>query len=120
MSRGPGWMQRYLFMTIRAYGKPITFCDIRSIILRAENAPPDAVLRSPVERSLRRALHSMVRDQMLAVIGRGRPGDPFRYFINPLVIAMVGDESEYRAYLDAIEHGGNEPMGYEKQDRVVG
>jgi hypothetical protein len=94
MSRGLGWMQRYLFETICTHGKPVTFADLRAIILNADNAPPDHVLRQSVERSLRRALHSMVRDKTLIAIGGGGRGDPHRYFLDPVCVALFFNESE--------------------------
>jgi hypothetical protein len=101
-------MQRYLFQTIKTYGKPVTFADLRTIILKAENAPSSQRwLPQSVERSLRRALHRMVSDGVLIAIGGGGRGDPYRYFIDPILVAMIsaasGDPAEWCAYQQAIE-----------------
>src|SRR5262245_43525085 len=103
MSRGPGQLQLYVVGMIRRHGKPMTFADIRVEILRGTDAPPGAELRPSVVRSLRRALHRLAKDGVLMAIGDGGRGDPFRYFINPLIIGMMGDTPEARALQDTLE-----------------
>jgi hypothetical protein len=102
MSRGPGAMQRYLVYLIRVHGKPVTFAELRAIILKAGNAPAGAVLRPPVERSLRRALRSLVRDQIIIAFGGGGPGDPHRYFLHPSFAAIACDKQEFDALSEAL------------------
>ena len=102
MSRGLGLMQRYLFSTISVHGKPVTF-GVRDIILKADGAPAGAELRPPIERSLRRALHSLVRDQMLIALGSGGRTDPHRYYLNPLLVAATGTKSDFDAAMAALE-----------------
>jgi hypothetical protein len=103
MSRGPGAMQRYLVYLIRVHGKPVTFAELRAIILKAGNAPAGAVLRPPVERSLRRALRSLVRDQIIITLGGGGRGDPHRYFLHPQAAAFICGEQEFKALAEAFE-----------------
>ena len=91
MSRGHGKMQSRLLTTIQAHGKPMTFEAIRAVIRQARDWPADAKLRPSFERSLRRALHSLTREPFLIAIGDGGRGDPYRYFIHPLLIGMWGD-----------------------------
>jgi hypothetical protein len=88
MSRGPVVTQKYLVHTIRIHGKPVTFAELRDIVLKADNAPAGAALRPPVERSLRRALQSLVHGQIIIALGSGGPGDPHLYFLHPLAAAV--------------------------------
>jgi hypothetical protein len=101
MSRGPGMMQRYLFSTISIHGKPVTFGELRDIILKADGAPAGAELRPPIERSLRRALHSLVSEEILIALGSGGRADPHRYSLNPIVVAMAG--GDFDAVIAALE-----------------
>jgi hypothetical protein len=103
MSRGPGVMQKYLVYLVSGHHKPVTFAELRSVILKADHAPPDHVLRPSVERSLRRALQSLVRDEVLIALGSGGRGDPHRYLFNPLIAALVGDEARFKTLCDAVE-----------------
>ena len=56
MSRGPGKLQRALFLTIRRHGKPMTFEEMCGEAIGEEL---DVRLTASVERSRRRALHRM-------------------------------------------------------------
>src|SRR5262245_35350850 len=85
MSRGLGKNQRLLFDIIRQGGRPKTWAEIRG-----ERLDPT------VERSARRALQRMGEDGMILAIGKGGPGDPYRYCIHPIVFAAVGDVQGYR------------------------
>jgi hypothetical protein len=87
MSRGPGQLQKYLFLTIHRSGKPLTFGEIVKLAypLDAPNRPPQAWKI----RSLRRALHKMVKDNIVLASGVGGPGDPHRYSINPMVLTLA-------------------------------
>jgi hypothetical protein len=69
MSRGPGVMQRYLWQTIQTHGKPMTFAEIRSVAATGAILPGSVKLMPSEERSLRRALHAMVRDEALIALG---------------------------------------------------
>lgn len=87
MSRGLGWMQKYLVRMIRQNRKPMTFEDIRAFALKG--APVDTIVRVSAARSMRRALHSLARDKFLMVIGEGGPSDPFRYVTHPLFVGAI-------------------------------
>ena len=103
MSRGLGRLQNALVVTIRLRREPMTFADIRTFILQ-ERGEVGSKLCVSFERSLRRALHSLVRDKLLMIIGRGGPGDPSRYFLHPLLIGMIGpDTAEGRALKEALD-----------------
>lgn len=102
MSRGLGLMQRVLWFTIRQHGKPMTFDEIRAALL--VGAEPGVGLRSSSERSLRRALHRMAENGGgLIAIGDGGRADPYRYFIHPLIIGMMGRTPEADALQQALE-----------------
>jgi hypothetical protein len=103
MSRGLGLMQRYLMMLINAHGKPVTFAELRGIILKANGVPAGDTMRQSPERSLRRALHSLVRDQALIALGGGGRADPHRYFLNPMMVAMGGNQSQFDAVIAALK-----------------
>lgn len=102
MSRGPGYMQQYLFKTIMAHGRPITFAELRRIAIDG-----NGFLTFSEERSLRRALHTMVRDGAIIALGKGGRADPHRYAVNPMVAAMAGINEEFEAACKAIEGGEN-------------
>jgi hypothetical protein len=90
-SRGPGKLQRALWETILQHGKPMTFDDIRAVILQELEVEAGTRLRLSFERSLRRALHRIAEPGgELIVIGEGGRADPYRYFIHPLIIGMMG------------------------------
>jgi|SRR6516164_8854522 len=97
MSRGLGKMQRMILSIIRNRGKPVTFADMYS----NDGTKPDA---SPFVRSVRRALHKLVKDGTLIAIGDGGRGDPFRYFFHPILMRlMCEDKEEYDALCKAVE-----------------
>jgi hypothetical protein len=101
MSRGFGRLQNALMDGIRHHGKPMTFGDIRAVI--NPDLEPGERLRVSLERSLRRALHRLVSDGMLIAMGEGGPGEPLRYFINPVSIGMMGDTPEAHALQEALK-----------------
>jgi len=87
MSRGFGRLQRSLMAIIRHHGRPMTFAEIRG-----ERRHPTR------ERSVRRALRSLVDDYMLIAIGDGGRREPTRYFIHPLIIRKAGDKDLWQAF----------------------
>jgi hypothetical protein len=89
MSRGLGKLQRALWEAILMHGKPMTFEDIRVVVRQVNGWDEGEKLPQPFERSLRRALHRMVKNDGLIAIGDGGPDEPFRYFIHPLWICMT-------------------------------
>jgi hypothetical protein len=54
-------------------------------------------------RSVRRALRKMIDDGAVVTVGKGGPGDPFRYCLNPLLTAMFASSD---ALVDAIQADG--------------
>ena len=89
MSRGAGKLQQYLFLTMHRSGKPLTFAEIVKLAY-----PLDSPSRPPQAweiRSLRRALQKMVKDSIVLTDGVGGPGDPHRYSINPMVLALAAE-----------------------------
>lgn len=97
MSRGLGKLQRVLWVHIQRHGKPIAFEEIR-----AEAIGDGGSLSASFERSLRRALHRMVENGGLIAIGDGGRADPYRYFIHPLIIGMMGHTPEADALQRAL------------------
>jgi hypothetical protein len=81
----------------------MTFAEMRGVWLKAAGAPSVAYLLPSPERSMRRALHGLVRDQVFMALGSGGRGDPHRYFLNPMFAAVLCDEQEYKAMMKAIE-----------------
>ena len=90
MSRGPGRLQRSLMDTIEAHGKPMTFAEVRTAV-KQDTGAEWYVTHPSFERSLRRALHTLVHNEILITLGKGRPSNPFRYFHHPFLIAMIGE-----------------------------
>ena len=93
---------------IRQHGKPMTFNDIRADIRKQVDKDGTrysslewSLLYSPLERSLRRALQRMVRDDVVIAIGDGGRADPHRYFVHPKIMReMCSTEEEFTALLE--------------------
>jgi hypothetical protein len=113
MSLGLGKTQRLLLHLILDHGRPMTFEDIRSAVKAAYTAnqsDPERrstlawwVRRPVFERSLRRALHSMLGSWLIA-LGEGGRAEPHRYFFHPIQIYLEGDQAlkqTLQAALDA-------------------
>ena len=66
-------------------------------------ADQNVKLRGSFERSLRRALHKLTEDFAVIAIGDGGPSDPYRYFVHPVHIGMMGDTAEAKALLSVLE-----------------
>ena len=90
MSRGLGRLQRCLMDAIESHGKPMTFADIR-LQAKKDLGAEWYVTHPSFERSLRRALRALVRDELLITLAKGRPGNPFRYIHHPILIGMMGE-----------------------------
>jgi len=60
------------------------------------------VLRPTFERSLRRALRKMVDDGVVKTVGDGGPRDPARYHVDPLLLAMAGNEEDFNTLLKGL------------------
>lgn len=102
MSRGLGKLQNALTAEIRRHGKPVTFAEIREGILLSWDAEPGTNLSASFERSIRRALHTMVINAPLIELGDGGRGDPLRYFIHPIAIGCMGRTPEADALMKAL------------------
>lgn len=87
--------QRWIVYTIRRHGKPMTFEEIGRAGLDQAGAPPDARLRPSAARSMRRALHSMVKDGAIVALGAGGRAEPHRYFLSIITLGLTcGDDYE--------------------------
>ncbi|WP_369725149.1 hypothetical protein AB8Z38_11560 [Bradyrhizobium sp. LLZ17] len=74
MSRGLGRLQRALWETILQHGKPMSFDEMRAIILQELKLEYGSKLRPSFERSMRRALHRMAEPggRLIAIGDGGR------------------------------------------------
>jgi hypothetical protein len=73
---------------IESHGKPMTRVEVKKDV-----GAEWYVTHPSFERSLRRALHTLVRNECLITLGKGRPGSPYRYFLHPFLIAMIGENT---------------------------
>ena len=81
----------------------MTFEEICAAIRQEAELEAGARLPPSFERSLRRALQRMVsHGGGLIAIGRGGRADPFRSFMDPLLIAMAMTKEQGKAWLDAL------------------
>jgi hypothetical protein len=101
VSRGLGKFQRNVFEIIRAHGKPMTFAEILGI--------DEGPFLPSVIRSVRRAVHKLVKDGTLITVGGGGRGDPYRYFFDPIGMAMFWDRAEYDALMAGLEADPGRP-----------
>jgi hypothetical protein len=101
MSRGPGYIQRNIFDLLRHTKKPMTFAEILACAYPRGSFEGDMAatlggVNVGAVRSLRRALHKMVKDGVFITLGEGRPGDPYRYYFDPILLAITTkDKAEY-------------------------
>jgi hypothetical protein len=100
MSRGHGVIQRYLMDLILQSPDPMTFAQIMAIAFPAGSYEIDIAKicgGSNVGRvrSLRRALKRLCDERSIMIIGKGGRGDPHRYWLNPMMLALFGDKSQY-------------------------
>jgi hypothetical protein len=100
MSRGHGATQRYLMELICASPDPLTFAQIMAIAFPAGSYERDIAKicgGSNVGqiRSMRRALRRLCDDSSIMIIGQGGRGDPYRYWLNPMMLAAFGNKSRY-------------------------
>jgi hypothetical protein len=113
MSRGPGCIQRYVFVLLRDTKKPMTFAEILACAYPAGTFNGDmakALGGSNVGgvRSLRRALHKMVKDGVVVELGKGGRECPHHYYFHPVLLVQLFEKSEMRAIceeMDRIEAG---------------
>lgn len=114
MSRGPGWIQRALYLTILHGHKPMTFANIRDHIAKARDYPPGVTMLPDFQRSVRRALKRMVDDQAIIALGKGGPADPHRYCPNPMLVAMACDAQTYERVVAMINADPAAAQGWNK------
>jgi hypothetical protein len=96
----------------------MTFEEIRAVIRQELEVEDGTKLYSSFERSLRHALHRMVSNGGLIAIG-GR-ADPFRYSIDPMIIAMTCDtKEEWHAWLDALSADPGASEALNKWDQTA-
>jgi hypothetical protein len=108
MSKGMGWQQRRLTRIIgRNLGKPLTWSEIIQVIEKqAFKDDPCAKFVAWYERSMRRALAGLVKNGGVVAIGNGRPGDPYRYHMNPMVYLVAGEADDFRKAIEATGGAG--------------
>jgi hypothetical protein len=101
MSRGPGYIQRNIFELLVRTKKPMTFAEIMTCAYPPGSFEGDMAKtlgnsNVGAVRSLRRALHKMVKDGTLTAHGEGGRADPHRYYINHIQLALITkDKAEY-------------------------
>jgi hypothetical protein len=121
MSRGPGYVQRYLTGLVLGSDKPMTFADILACAFAEGSYEADMIKelgkgKVAIVRSFRRALKKLVDDNTLIAIGEGGPGDPKRYWRNPMLLALFGSEGQYEEAMAALEA---EPGGKAAMDEAA-
>jgi hypothetical protein len=99
MSRGPGQLQRWLFIFIKAHPL-ITFAEILAHDDDGTELAPHFI------RSTRRALRKMTDDRAITAVGGGGPRDPYRYYINPTIAAMSSNEGEFEDLFKVLADAG--------------
>jgi hypothetical protein len=116
MSRGPGYVQQYLTRLVLGSEKPMTFADILARAFKEGSYEADMTEALgggfTLVRSFRRALKCLVDDGTIIAIGEGGPGDPKRYWVNPMMVALFGEKERYDAITATLvaEPGGQDAM----------
>jgi len=126
MSRGLGKTQRLLLGLILDHGRPMTFDQLRAAVKAAYTdgvSDPERrstlewwVQRPVFERSLRRALHSMLEWWVIA-LGDGGRADPYRYYIHPVQIYIERDPALKQALQAALDADPGDPGAREANRR---
>jgi hypothetical protein len=116
MSRGLGYVQQYLIRHLRHSKKPMTFADILARAFPEGSYEADmakALGSGQVARirSLRRAMKSLVDDNMLIAIGEGGPADPKRYWLNPMMIGHARARARGRGSNEQDRNGDVQALG---------
>jgi hypothetical protein len=91
MSRGPGKMQQALFGFLLKQPRPVQWHEIRAEVIEQLELDKAMyhIVHGSLERSLRRAMHEMVKDGAVITIGHGGRAEPFRYSLDPLLRGMA-------------------------------
>lgn len=93
-----GKSQRNLSFILLDAGTPLSFAEIRAVILNDLGYPLDPTLLAPsFVRSVRRSLASMVKRGELLSFGR-----PLRYYFHPLYVELHASETEKAAYYSVV------------------
>ena len=101
MARGPGHIQRNICKLLMHTKKPMTFAEILACTYPPGSFEGDmaAALGGAnvgAVRSLRQALHKMVKGGTLIALGKGGRAAPYRYYFNAMLLAMfTADKAEY-------------------------
>ena len=108
MSRGHGCIQDYLMKMILRSPNPLTFAEIMAIAYPEGGFEGDMakVLGNSnvgAVRSLRPALRRLCDDGSVMIIGEGRRGDPHRYWVDPMMVALSGNKDWYGEVCKRIE-----------------
>jgi hypothetical protein len=101
MSRGFGYLQRYLFQMLRDEVLPMTFAEIVQVA-----KPHAAGYRSHLERSMRRALRTLAKAGLVIPLGRGGPGDPRRYCAHPMFFGFAAGDPRIDELTKQFERSG--------------
>jgi hypothetical protein len=97
MSRGLGNLQRLLYQIVRdhRHEPPMTFAQIRMHIVEGGARP-----WSSLERSARRAIAGLVREEHLVAIGGGGVTSPYHYCIHPGILLHWDDAAGLQVLAD--------------------
>jgi hypothetical protein len=100
MSRGHGCIQDYLMKMILHSSNPLTFAEIMAIAFpegsyEADMAKICGGSNVGAIRSLRRALRRLCDDGSIMMIGKGGRADPYRYWVDPMMLALFGEKEWY-------------------------
>jgi hypothetical protein len=96
MSRGPGTLQRLLLAIIGQQSKPMTMAEIVAFSMQQAGVNnPDRRAHPTVLRKLYRSLKALCDINVVVALGDGGPGDPKRYCLNPLMVAVGGSKTQY-------------------------
>jgi hypothetical protein len=96
MSRGPGNLQRLLLAIIGQQSKPTTMAEIVAFAMQQAGVNDlDRKAHPTVLRKLYRSLKALCDVDVVVALGDGGPGDPKRYCLNPLMVAIGGSKEQY-------------------------
>jgi hypothetical protein len=108
VSRGLGYVQRFLWAIMCQSDKPMRFDEI------AARAFPEGSFEADMTkvlggsnvarvRSLRRALREACDDGVPLAVGKGGRRDPHRYCLDPMFAAIVLEKDDYRRASAVVE-----------------
>jgi hypothetical protein len=92
MSRSCGQVQRALFAFLAKSEKPATYAEIIGVLLQTSGVNDPATKLVPNrERAIRRALKGLCDRDLISALGKGRPGDPYRYSLKHVCALCCGE-----------------------------